>query len=59
MPYTVSRIFGGVDRRVRTVEVFRLKEGEYELAEQLGFGEKLASPLFPGLSLPVSSLWEA
>ncbi len=56
--YGVSE-FWLVDPTGRTVEIFRLKEGEYELAAQLGFGEKLTSPLFPGLGLPVSSLWEA
>ena len=43
----------------KTVEILRLKEGEYELAARLGFEENLTSPLFPGLILPVSSLWES
>jgi Uma2 family endonuclease len=42
-----------------TVDVLRLKEGEYELAERLGFGDTLSSPLFPRLKLPVASLWES
>ena len=55
--YGVSE-FWRVDPFEETVEVFRLKEGEYELAARLGFAENLTSPLFPGLILPVSSLWE-
>ena len=43
----------------KTVEIFRLKEGEYELAARLEFEENLTSPLFPGLILPDSSLWES
>ena len=48
-----------VDPEGNTVDVLRLKEGEYELAERLGFGDTLASPLFPRLKLPVASLWES
>ena len=43
----------------KNVEVFRLKEKEYELAGVLNFSEHLSSPLLPGLSLPVSTLWES
>jgi Uma2 family endonuclease len=50
--------FWRVDPEGKSVEIFRLKEGEYELAARLGFGETVSSPLFPGLSLPVSSFWE-
>ena len=56
--YGVSE-FWRVDPFERTVEIFRLKEGEYELAARLEFEENLTSPLFPGLILPVSSLWES
>ncbi len=42
-----------------TIEIFRLRKGEYELVERLGFGDTLTSPLFPGLRLAVSSLWES
>jgi Uma2 family endonuclease len=56
--YGVSE-FWRVDPFERTVDIFRLKEGEYELAASLGFEENLTSPLFPGLILPVSSLWES
>ncbi len=56
--YGVSE-FWRVDPFERTVEIFRLKEGEYELAARLEFGENLTSPLLPGLILPVSSLWES
>jgi Uma2 family endonuclease len=51
--------FWRVDPEEKTVEIFRLKEGEYELAERLTFGANLTSPLFPNLSLLVSSLWES
>ncbi len=43
----------------KTVEIFRLRDGQYELAARLGWGESITSPLFPGPSLPVSSLWES
>ena len=51
--------FWRVDPFEKTVEIFRLREGEYELEAPLKFGENLTSPLFPGLTLPVSSLWES
>ncbi len=50
--------FWRIDPWVKTIEVFRLEEGNYELAAQLAIGDELTSPLFPSLSLPVSSLWE-
>ena len=50
--------FWRIDPWVKTVEVFRLHLGNYDLAASLGFGDTLISPLFPGLNLPVSSLWE-
>lgn len=51
--------FWRIGPATRTVEIFRMKEGAYELAARLGFADALTSPLFPGLSLPVSSLWES
>lgn len=42
----------------KTLKVFRLKKRKYELIEDLGFGDTLTSPLFPGLTLSISSLWE-
>jgi Uma2 family endonuclease len=48
-----------LDPEGNSVEVFRLKGEEYELAERLGFGDTLTSPLFPGLQLAVASLWES
>jgi Uma2 family endonuclease len=48
-----------VDPEGKNVDVLRLKEGEYEPAEHSGFGDTLTSPLFPGLKLPVASLWES
>jgi Uma2 family endonuclease len=51
--------FWRIDPSEKTVEIFRLKAGEYELEASLGFGDALTSPLFPGLSLPVSDLWDS
>ncbi len=51
--------FWRIDLEGRTVETFRLQGEEYQLAELLEFGGVLASPMFPGLSLTVSSLWES
>ncbi len=51
--------FWRFDPAGKTVEIFRLKEGEYELEATLGFGDTLTSLLFPGLRLPISSLWES
>ena len=48
-----------VDPEGKNVEVFRLKEEGYELAERLAFRDTLSSPLFPGLELAVASLWES
>jgi Uma2 family endonuclease len=56
--YGVSE-FWRIDPDGKTLEILRLKEGEYELAAHLGFGDTLTSLLFPGLSLSVSSLWES
>ncbi|MBZ5515422.1 MAG: Uma2 family endonuclease [Acidobacteriia bacterium] len=50
--------FWRIDPWVQTVEVFQLHLGNYDLAASLGVGDELTSPLFPGLSLHVSSLWE-
>ncbi len=52
-------VFWRIDPDGNTVEIFRLQGEEYDLAERLEFGGALTSPLFPGLSLPVSSLWES
>jgi Uma2 family endonuclease len=48
-----------VDPDGNSVEVFRLQNGEYELAERLRLNDSLTSPLFPGLKLAVASLWES
>ncbi len=48
-----------IDPNGKTVEIFRLREGAYELAARLSYKDTLESPLFPGLRLPVSSLWES
>lgn len=51
--------FWRIDPEEKTVEILRLVEGAYELAAHLRFGDEITSPLFSGLSLPVSSLWES
>lgn len=51
--------FWRIDPEAKTVEIFCLKEGAYELTAHLGFGDSLTSPTFPGFSIPVSSLWES
>jgi len=48
-----------VDPEGKIVEIFRLAEEGYQLAERLGFQDKLTSPLFPGLELAVASFWES
>jgi Uma2 family endonuclease len=48
-----------VDPEGKSVEVFRLKDEEYDLAARLGIADTLTSPLFPGLTLCVASLWES
>jgi Uma2 family endonuclease len=50
--------FWRIDPEGRSIDVFRLEQGEYELVARLGWGDTLTSPLFPGLRLPVASLWE-
>ncbi|MBI4164348.1 MAG: Uma2 family endonuclease [Acidobacteria bacterium] len=50
--------FWRIDPDAEIVEVFRLANDAYEQAASLGFGDELTSPLFPGLSLPVATLWE-
>lgn len=50
--------FWRIDPSGKTIEVFQLEGSEYVLVARLGFGATLTSPLFPGLSLLVSSLWE-
>ncbi len=59
--YALHRVseFWLVDPEGKTVEIFRLKEGAYELVERLGFGDSLTSPLFLRLRLSVASLWES
>jgi len=46
-----------VEPEGKNVEVYRRQKEEYELAERLGFGDTLNSPLLPGLKLSVASLW--
>lgn len=47
-----------IDPEARTMEIFRLRDGAYELAEHLVSGQDITSPLFPGFSLALDSLWE-
>ena len=46
-----------VDRFARTVAVYRLADGTLELVGTLGEGDMLTSPLLPGFSAPVSTLF--
>jgi Uma2 family endonuclease len=46
------------DPRTRTLETFELVEGTYRLRASLGGDETLETALFPGLALPLGSLWE-
>lgn len=51
--------FWRIDPVGKPVEIFRLREAAYEMAARLSYKDNLESPLFPGLRLPVSSLWES
>lgn len=46
-----------VDWPARTVEVFQLTHGQLEREATLSGSDILESPLLPGFSFPVSSLW--
>ncbi len=46
-----------VDWRTRTLAVFRRQGGTLELTQQLGTGDKVTSPLLPGFSTLVDSLF--
>jgi Uma2 family endonuclease len=41
----------------RTLEVFELRDGEYELTGTYGPGAEFEPALFPGLSIPIDELW--
>ncbi|MBI4278205.1 MAG: Uma2 family endonuclease [Armatimonadetes bacterium] len=47
-----------VDPDTQSVEVYTLEGGQYRRAATLGAQDTLTSPNLPGLTLPVSSLWE-
>jgi Uma2 family endonuclease len=51
--------FWRIDPEGRSIDVFRLEQGEYELVARLGWGDTLTTPLFPGLCLAVACLWES
>ncbi|MDP8923633.1 MAG: Uma2 family endonuclease [Chloroflexota bacterium] len=46
-----------VDWRARTVQVYRRAEETLRPVATLGSGDVLTSPLLPGITCPVSSLW--
>jgi Uma2 family endonuclease len=47
-----------VDPSIETVQVWRLASGRLELAEPLTGNDTLTSPLFPGLEIPLRSVFE-
>ena len=48
-----------VDPERNTVQVFRLSGGRYAEALELGLGDRLETPLLPGLSIPLSEVFPA
>lgn len=46
-----------VDWRARTVEVYRRRESALQLVGALSNEDTLTSPLLPGFSCPIASLW--
>jgi Uma2 family endonuclease len=45
-----------VDLDADRVEVYRLREGRYDLPELLGRGDRLESHQLPGLAIPVNQI---
>jgi Uma2 family endonuclease len=45
------------DYRARTVQVYRLQDGELQLVATLSGADVLTSPLLPGFACPVSRFW--
>lgn len=48
-----------IDAEATTMQIFRLQENAYELSARLISGQNITSPLFPGFSLLLDSLWES
>ena len=48
-----------VDPERNSVQVFRLSGGRYAEALELGLGDRLETPLLPGLSIPLSDVFPA
>jgi Uma2 family endonuclease len=46
-----------VDPDARTLEMYTLSGASYALAAEFAGGAAAASPLFPGLSIPLPQLW--
>jgi Uma2 family endonuclease len=57
-PYGVPELWL-IDPESTTMEIFRLRDGGYELSAQLVSGQDITSPLLPGFRLPLDSLWES
>ena len=48
-----------VDPKAESVEVFRLSGGHYAASLEYGKDDLLTSPLFPGLSIPLSEVFSS
>ncbi len=48
-----------VDPESNSVQVFRLSGGRYAPALEFGLGDRLETPLLPGLSIPLSNVFPA
>ena len=46
-----------VDPEAQTLEAFELAEGQYRRTARLAGEATVVPPLFPGLAIPLSSLW--
>jgi Uma2 family endonuclease len=47
-----------VDWLLRTIQIYRRQDAALQLVATLGDGDELTSPLLPGFSCSVASLWE-
>ncbi|MHB1757425.1 MAG: Uma2 family endonuclease [Leptospirillum sp.] len=48
-----------VDPKLNMVQVFRLLDGHYADALEFGLGDRIETPLLPGLSIPLSEVFPA
>ena len=48
-----------VDPESETIQVFRLSDGRYKAPLEYGIGDRLESPLLPGLSIPLSEVFSS